>query len=68
MPPKARPPSQPGTDDGLPMRWRVIADRQAITRSDGHQVLGIFTDGYQRHQYDAWLLTTVANVLRVLHE
>jgi phage/plasmid-like protein (TIGR03299 family) len=37
--------------------------RQAITRSDNDHVMGIFTDGYERHPYDEWLLTTVANIL-----
>ena len=45
------------------MRWQTVPDRQAITRGDTHAVLGIFTDGYQRHQYDQWLLSTVANIL-----
>jgi phage/plasmid-like protein (TIGR03299 family) len=49
--------------DGRSMRWQTVPDRQAITRSDTHAVLGIFTDGYQRHQYDQWLLSTVANIL-----
>ncbi|MCW2496430.1 DUF932 domain-containing protein [Jatrophihabitans sp.] len=49
--------------DGRPVRWSVISDRQAITRSDTGHVMGIFTDGYERHQYDQWLLTTVANIL-----
>jgi phage/plasmid-like protein (TIGR03299 family) len=38
-------------------------DRQAITRSDNDHVMGIFTDGYEKHPYAEWLLTTVANVL-----
>jgi phage/plasmid-like protein (TIGR03299 family) len=33
------------------------------TRSDTHTVMGIFGAGYARHQYDTWLLTTVANIL-----
>jgi phage/plasmid-like protein (TIGR03299 family) len=37
--------------------------RQAITRSDNDHVMGIFTDGYEPHPYDEWLLTTVANIL-----
>jgi phage/plasmid-like protein (TIGR03299 family) len=50
-------------DDGAPKAWQVIPGRQAITRSDTQDVLGIFGHGYQRHQYDTWLLTTVANIL-----
>jgi phage/plasmid-like protein (TIGR03299 family) len=38
-------------------------DRQAIARSDNDHVMGIFTDGYEKHPYDEWLLTTVANIL-----
>ncbi len=49
--------------DGLPMRWAVVEDRQAICRSDDHNVMGIFGQGYQRHQYQKWLLTTVADLL-----
>jgi phage/plasmid-like protein (TIGR03299 family) len=32
-------------------------------RSDTGAVMGIFTSGYVMHQYDEWLLTTVANLL-----
>ena len=48
---------------GLPRRWAVLPDRQAICRSDDHTVLGIFGPGYTRHQYNEWLLTTVADLL-----
>ena len=50
-------------NDGEPARWAVIEDRQAITRSDTNTVMGIFGTGYAMHQYDKWLLTTVANIL-----
>jgi phage/plasmid-like protein (TIGR03299 family) len=46
-----------------PARWQVIEDRQAICRSDDHSVMGIFASGYAMHQYDRWLLTTVADIL-----
>jgi phage/plasmid-like protein (TIGR03299 family) len=49
--------------EGNPARWETISDRQAITRSDTDHVMGIFTTGYERHQYDQWLLTSVANIL-----
>jgi phage/plasmid-like protein (TIGR03299 family) len=51
--------------DGLPVRWVAVAGRQAICRSDRSDgtVMGLFSDGYARHQYDEWLLTTVANIL-----
>lgn len=48
---------------GEPVRWAVTPDRQAITRSDNHHLMGIFTTGYQMHQYRTWLLDTVATVL-----
>lgn len=43
--------------------FRHQGNRQAITRSDNEHVMGIFTDGYEPHPYDEWLLTTVANIL-----
>ncbi len=53
------------SDDGLPMRWAVVEDRQAICRSDDTEgkAMGIFGHGYQRHQYREWLLTSVADLL-----
>lgn len=51
------------SDDGEPMRWTVTPDRQAITRSDNHHLMGIFSTGYQMHQYRTWLLDTVATIL-----
>jgi phage/plasmid-like protein (TIGR03299 family) len=50
---------------GLPVRWAPVPDRQATTRSDTNDgaVMGIFATGYAMHQYDEWLLTTVANIL-----
>jgi len=50
-------------ESGLPRRWAVLPDRQAICRSDDHTVLGIFGPGYTRHQYREWLLSTVAILL-----
>ena len=49
--------------EGTPLRWAVVPDRQAITRSDTNVVMGIFALGYERHQYGEWLLGTVANIL-----
>lgn len=43
--------------------WEVIPGKQAITRSDNNAVMGIFDAGYERHQYDEWLLSSVANIL-----
>lgn len=50
-------------EDGRPARWQILTDKQAITRSDNHHVMGIFSDGYAMHQYKTWLLQTVANIL-----
>lgn len=50
-------------DHGDPARWAVITDRQAIVRPDTEAVMGVFSTGYVRHQYDEWLLTTVGNIL-----
>jgi phage/plasmid-like protein (TIGR03299 family) len=50
-------------DEGVPMRWAVQADLQGIARSDNHHRMGVFTDGYERHQYTPWQLTTVANII-----
>jgi phage/plasmid-like protein (TIGR03299 family) len=47
------------------MRWVVLEDKQAISRSDDTEgsVMGVFAPGYAMHQYEAWLLTQVANIL-----
>jgi len=52
-------------EGGLPRRWAVLPERQAICRSDDTEgaVLGIFGPGYTRHQYREWLLTAVADLL-----
>ena len=50
-------------DEGKPVRWAAVEDRQGICRSDTGSVMGIFAVGYARHQYGEWLLTTVANLL-----
>lgn len=51
------------SDDGVPVRWKVIEDRQAICRGDDEQLMGIFTRGYQMHQYREWLVSTVSDIL-----
>jgi phage/plasmid-like protein (TIGR03299 family) len=48
---------------GLPARWVTIERKQAVARSDNDHPMGVFADGYQMHQYDQWLLDTVANLL-----
>jgi len=50
-------------DEGEPMRWAVQDDLQGICRSDNHHRMGVFAEGYLMHQYDEWLLKTVANIL-----
>jgi len=52
-------------EGGLPRRWAVLPNRQAICRSDDTEgaVMGIFGPGYTRHQYNDWLLTAVADLL-----
>lgn len=47
----------------VPAKWVTLADKQAICRSDNDHVMGIFSSAYDMHQYDQWLLTTVADVL-----
>jgi phage/plasmid-like protein (TIGR03299 family) len=49
--------------DGTPARWVEVPDKQAITRSDTGEVMGIFAPGYARHQYREWLLSTVAEII-----
>jgi len=51
-----------GSPDGMSLPT-VVEGRQAIVRSDTGAVLGIFTDGYEVHQYRDWLLTQVGNIL-----
>lgn len=40
-----------------------VEDRKAMVCSDNGDVLGIFKQGYQGHQYKEWLLDTVATIL-----
>ena len=51
------------SDDGEPLRWALQEDLQAMCRSDDHYRMGIFTEGYRGHQYQEWLLGTVATIL-----
>ena len=37
--------------------------RIAIVRPDTREILGYFTEGYEIHQYDEWLLESVATIL-----
>lgn len=38
-------------------------DRKAVVREDTGDVLGMFREGYAIHQYDQWLLNTVADII-----
>lgn len=40
-----------------------VEGKRAITTSDTGEVLGIFTDGYQPHQYSEWLIDNVSTLL-----
>jgi phage/plasmid-like protein (TIGR03299 family) len=37
--------------------------RQALLRDDNGHLMGIFTDGYEKHPYVEWLINTVATLL-----
>jgi phage/plasmid-like protein (TIGR03299 family) len=43
--------------------YTEVPGKKAWRCSDNGDVLGIFTDGYQGHQYKPWLLDEVANLL-----
>ncbi|MDT9591587.1 DUF932 domain-containing protein [Nocardioides zeae] len=49
--------------NGHPARWSYLNERQAICRDDTFEVMGIFAQGYAMHQYDEWLVATVADIL-----
>src|SRR3954468_24701887 len=51
-----------GEQGGQPT-WETIPDRQAICRSDTGAVRGVFKSGCTMHQYEEWLLKTIANIL-----
>jgi len=40
-----------------------VPNRVAIIRNDTHAVLGVVSPSYHPHQYDEWLLKSVANLL-----
>lgn len=53
-----------GWDDSGDMVLAVtLPEHKAIVRSDTNALMGIFKSGYQCHQYDEWLIGTVANIL-----
>lgn len=47
----------------MPPMFEQVPNRQAVVRSDTGSVMGVFTDGYQIHQYQEWLLERVATLL-----
>lgn len=51
------------TLDGVSTVYRQIDGRIAVVRSDNGETLGVFSDGYEPHQYGEWLLGTVSNIL-----
>lgn len=40
-----------------------VENKKAMVCSDDNSVLGIFSEGYQGHQYPEWLIRNVANLL-----
>lgn len=49
--------------DGVPYRMLVDETRQAMVRPDTGLVMGVFKAGYRGHDYQPWLLDTVATIL-----
>lgn len=49
--------------DNLDGQTPYIEGKQAIVRNDTGAVLGIFSEGYEIHQYPEWLLSRVSNIL-----
>ncbi|PZG45872.1 hypothetical protein C1I98_15070 [Spongiactinospora gelatinilytica] len=41
----------------------LVPGRQAIVRSDNGHVMGVFSDGYERHPYGEWLIRRIADLL-----
>jgi len=42
---------------------RAVEGKKAIVADDNYDVLGIFSEGYQPHQYEDWLVHNVATLL-----
>lgn len=45
------------------MLAQPLAGMVAVARSDTRQVVQVFSEGYEPHQYREWLLGAVANIL-----
>jgi phage/plasmid-like protein (TIGR03299 family) len=43
--------------------YKTVANRKAILRSDNLELLGIFADGYESHDYREWLINSVSTIL-----
>jgi phage/plasmid-like protein (TIGR03299 family) len=43
--------------------YSEVPGRKAMATSDTSEVLGVFKEGYQGHQYNEWLLEMVADIL-----
>lgn len=50
-------------EDGTPIRYVRVNDRQAITHSETGDVFGLFSDGYAIHQFGKWLIDAVSPLL-----
>lgn len=46
-----------------PPKFQKVPGVTAIVRSDNHEVMGHFTDGYKPHQYGEWLIKNVETLL-----
>lgn len=52
------------TDDGVTeARTLEAVGRKVIVRSDTGEVLGVFRDGYEIHQFSEWLVDGIANLI-----
>jgi phage/plasmid-like protein (TIGR03299 family) len=60
---KALPLYVPDLDPANDGAFVKVDGRIAIARSDTGYVMGVFKDGYVIHQYDEWLMNSIANIL-----
>lgn len=49
--------------EGMPIIYQRIPGRKAITRSDNHHVMGVFSDSYAPHPADKFLVDYVEKLL-----
>lgn len=50
-------------DKGMLWKYVVAENRKAVIHGRDNTVFNIFKDGYQIHQYNAWLVDNLANIL-----